>query len=261
MSSDRIRAALRAEAAAHRPDRAAILARIERGQDAVDPARAPRIDQRRAAVRMAGIGMTVAAVIGLSVAVTWAAVGTDVLRMPSSRPTTAPAPASSSPRAVQMPDAASRAPSEPHAPRSSGTHAPRSPAASPSSKGAPQDLLRSSGAIDAQSHDYWTQSSVTVVTSKTVTALEVTVRIADSPNLASTGAWSSVLAEFLVTAIERQPDALVYRFTLKPGVTLAPASYVFAVQYNHASGRDRSRDTYHVVATADGARTEASGGF
>lgn len=254
MSSDRVRSALRAEAAAHRPDRAAILARIERGQAAVGPARAARIGHRRAAVRMAGMGMTVAAVIGLSVAVTWAAVGTDVLRMPSNGPTMAPAaPASRSPGAVQMPPATSRPPS--------GTQAPRSPAASPSSKGAQQDFFRSSGAIDAHSIDNWTQSNVTVVTSQTVTALDVTVRIADSPDLASTGAWSSVLAEFLVTAIERRGAALVYRFTLKPGVTISPGSYVFAVQYNHASGRDRSRDTYHVVATADDARAEMGGGF
>jgi hypothetical protein len=55
------------------------------------------------------------------------------------------------------------------------------------------------------------------VTGQTVTALEVSVRIANSPNLTNTGAWSTVLAEFLVTDVEWQPDALVYRFTLKPG--------------------------------------------
>jgi hypothetical protein len=245
MSSDRVRAALRAAAAAHQPDRAAILARIERGQAAAGPQRAPRIGRRRTAVRMAGIGVTVAAVLGLSVAVTWAAVSTDVLRKPSHGPVMAPVPGSGSPEAVQRPTAPSRAPS--------GTRAPRSPAASPSTTGAQQGFLHSSGAIDAHSIDNWTQSNVTVVTGETVTALEVTVRIAASPNLASTGAWSTVLAKDLVTTVEQQPDALVYRFTLKPGVTLGPASYVFAVQYGHAvGGRDPSRDTY---------RTVASGGF
>jgi hypothetical protein len=251
MSSDRVCSALRAEAAAYQPDRAAILARIERGQASLDPARASRIGHRRTAVRMAGVAMTVAAVLGLSVAVTWAAVGTDVLRGPSRGPMMAPAPAS--PGAVQRPTTASRAPS--------GTHPPRSPA-SPSANAAQQGFLRSNGAIDPHSIDNWTQSNVTVVTSETVTALEVTVRIASSPNLASTGAWSTVLSEFLVTAIERQPDALVYRFTLKPGVTVAPGTYVFAVQYNHAvGGRDPSRDIYHAVATANGARAEVGGGF
>jgi hypothetical protein len=255
MSSDWVRAALRAEAAAHQPDRAAILARIERGQAAAEAGRAPRTGRRRTAVRISGIGMTVAALLGLSVAVTWAAVGTDVLRRPAHGPMIASAPASGSSDAAQRPAPAGRAPSE--------THAPRSPAASPSAKGVQQGFLRASGAIDAHnSINNWTQSSVTVVTSETLTSLEVSVRIAGSPNLASTGAWSTVLAEFLVTAIERQPDALVYRFTLKPGVTLAPASYVFGVQYNHAvGGRDPSRDTYHAVATANGTRAEVGGGF
>jgi hypothetical protein len=253
MSSNWVRAALRAEAAAYQPDRTAILARVERGQAAVDLARAPRFGRRRATVRMAGIGMAVAAVLGLSVAVTWAAVGTDVLRGPSHGPMMAPAPPGDSPAPVQRAAPASRAPS--------GTQAPRSPAASPSTRGAQQGFLRSSGAIDANSIDNWSQGSVTVVTSDTVTALEVTVRIAGSPNLASTGAWSSVLVEFLVTAIERQPHELVYRFTLKPGVTLAPGTYVFAVQYNHAAGRDPGRDTYHAVATTKGARAEVGGGF
>jgi hypothetical protein len=167
----------------------------------------------------------------------------------------ASAPAGDSPGAAQRPVPPSHAPS--------GTHAPRSPAASPSAKGAQQGFLRSGGVIDAHSIDNWTQADVTVVTSETVTALEVTVRVADSPDLASTGQWSSVLSQFLVMAVERQPDGLVYRFTLKPGATLGPATYVFAVQYNHAvGGRDPSRDTYHAEATANGGtRAEVSGGF
>jgi hypothetical protein len=165
----------------------------------------------------------------------------------------APAPASSSPEAVQPPAPPSGAPS--------ATQAPSSPAASSSANGTQQDVLRSSGAIDPHSIDNWTQSNVTVVTGQTVTALEVTVRIAASPNLVNTGAWSTV-PDFLVTNVQRQQDALVYRFTLKPGITLAPATYVFAVQYNHAvGGRDASRDTYHVVATANGNPVEAGGGF
>jgi len=254
MSSDRVRAALRAEAAAHQPDTAAMLARVERGQAALDLARAPRTGRRRAAVRMAGVAMTVAALLGLSVAVTWAAVGTDVLRGPAHGPMMAPAPGSDSP-AAQRPDAVSRAPS--------ATHASRSPAASPSTKGAQHGFLSSNGAIDGHnSIDNWTQSSVTVVTSQSATALEVTVRIVATPDLASTGSWSTVLAKDLVSTVEQQPDALVYRFTLKPESRLGPGTYVFAVQYNHAlGGRDPSRDTYHVVATGGGTRVDVGGGF
>jgi hypothetical protein len=253
MTPTQVRAVLRAEAAAHQPDRAAILARIERGQATAHPTLAARTGRPRAAVRMAGIGMTVLAVLGLSVAVTWAAVGTDVLRKSSHGPMIAPAPANGTPEAVQSPVTAGRPQSAPHSPRS--------PAASPTAKGAEQSFVRSSGAINTHSNDNWTQADLTVVTSDTVTALDVTVRIARTPNLASTGAWSTILAEFLVTGTEQQPDAVVYHFTLKPGVTLSPATYVFAVQYNHATGRDPSHDTYHLTASTKVTRAELNGTF
>ena len=71
----------------------AILARIERGQAAdVDPPRTSRAGHRRTAVRTVGMASTVAAVLGFSVAVTWAAVGTDVLRGPSARGAGGPRP-------------------------------------------------------------------------------------------------------------------------------------------------------------------------
>jgi hypothetical protein len=103
---------------------------------------------------------------------------------------------------------------------------------------------------------------VTLVTSKTVAELEVSVRIAATPDLSSSGQWSTVPAEDLVTTIEQRPDGLVYRFTLKPGINLEPGSYTFAVQYHHAvGGRDASRDTYQAAATAGGTRVEVYGGF
>ena len=180
----------------------------------------------------------------------------------------APAPASNTPEAVQKPTPASGTPgmvqtSAPATHTPSGTHAPRSPvAASPSTKGAQQGFLRSIGAIDPDDIDNWTQSRVTVATSETITALDVSVRIAATPNLANTGAWSTSLAKDLVTTVEQQPDALVYRFTLKPGVILGPGSYVFGVQYNHAvGGRDPSRDTYHPAAVANGIWAQVDGGF
>jgi hypothetical protein len=103
---------------------------------------------------------------------------------------------------------------------------------------------------------------VTVETGETVTALDVSVRIVTTPDLSNTGTWSTVLSESLVTTVEQQSDALVYRFTLKPGASLGPGSYIFAVQYGHAvGGRDPGRDTYHAVATAGGTRAEVDGGF
>ncbi|MGN9910146.1 hypothetical protein ACTMTJ_21590 [Phytohabitans sp. LJ34] len=95
-----------------------------------------------------------------------------------------------------------------------------------------------------------------------MTALQVRVRIARTPDLSSTGAWSTVPVQDLVTTVEQQPDALVYTFTLKPGARLPSAEHVFAVQYGHAvGGRNPSQDSYQATATADGTRVEVEGGF
>src|SRR5690348_5376135 len=77
LNQARIGAALRAEADSHRPDRAAMLARIERGQfSAPAPVRGRRRrTSRRSGLRLAGIVMASAVGFGLSVAGTWAAVG------------------------------------------------------------------------------------------------------------------------------------------------------------------------------------------
>ena len=53
MSSDEVRAALRAKAAAYQPDRGAILDLIHRGQATLDPVETPRAGRRRTAVRPA----------------------------------------------------------------------------------------------------------------------------------------------------------------------------------------------------------------
>ena len=88
------------------------------------------------------------------------------------------------------------------------------------------------------------------------------MHIALTPYVASTEAWSSAPTEDLLTAVEQEPDAVVYRFTLKPGVGLAPGSYRFAVQYNHATGgRVPNRVTCQAVATAAGGRVEVNGRF
>ncbi|WP_243715162.1 hypothetical protein, partial [Micromonospora sp. KC207] len=86
MRSDRVRAVLRATAASHQPDRAAILARIQRGQAAFDPSPATRPTRRGVAVRAAGMAATVATVLGLGVVVTWAAVGHEATPPPVHMP-------------------------------------------------------------------------------------------------------------------------------------------------------------------------------
>jgi hypothetical protein len=266
MSSDPIRSALRTEAAAHQPDRAAMLARIQRGQTP-RVSGTPRPTRRRTAV-VAGMAATVATVLGVSVAVTWATVRNDPT--PGLAPATS-VPVSPTPTATSVPSAtatksAAAAPVPGHGATgrpSSAAQPPRSPAASPGNVSVQQGFLWSSGAVDPHSIDNWAQSNMTLKNSEAVTALQLRVRIARTPDLTSTGAWSTIAADDLVTNVEQQPDALVYTFTLKPGVRLAPGAHMFGVQYGHATGgRDPGRDSYAAIAAAlDGTRAEVNGGF
>jgi hypothetical protein len=258
MSSDPVRSALRATAAAHRPDRAAILARVRRGQ-AAGPTLRHRRGRPRTVVRAVGMAAAVAAVLGLSVAVTWAAISDGATRKPAQvgSATARPGPTAGSNAAPGL------APDREDTIRPpSAAQASRPPAASPERTRFQQGFLWSSGTIDPRSIDNWAQGNVTLRNSQTVTALQLRVRIARTPDVSSTGAWSTIPADNLVTTVEQQPDALVYIFTLKPGERLAPGEYIFAVQYGHAvGGRNPSRDSYQATATADGARVEVDGGF
>lgn len=257
MSTRSVRDALRAAAESHQPDRAAILARIRLGQASLDASRAPGRSRRRVAVRTAGMAATVAAVLGLGVAVTWAAVGNPVVR-PQSHPASAMAPA---PPAPPSPTPSHGGPSHAASAPTTTTTPSRSAPSSPAGTRAQQGFLWSGAAIDPKSIDNWTQGKVTLRTTETVTALQLRVQIVLTPYVASTGSWSTILAEDLVSSVEQQHDAVVYLFTLKPGVTLAPGTYVFGVQYNQATGRDHSKDTYQAVATAGGSTVDVSGGF
>lgn len=144
---------------------------------------------------------------------------------------------------------------------------PVSPAASATPSPTPagwsqQIFLWSDGWIDHYSIDSWAQSDLVLRNDLTVTALDVRVRIAVTPHLSYTGAWSTVPAEDMVTTVTRQDNWLIYEFVLDAGVTMAPGSYEFAAQYDHARGhRGPGDDSYGVVATAAGERMEMSGGF
>ncbi|MFC1437605.1 protein kinase [Streptacidiphilus sp. N1-10] len=153
------------------------------------------------------------------------------------------------------------------APVPSASHVHASPVASvtPSATSAgwsQQIFLWSDGWIDHYSIDSWAQSDLVLRNDLAVTALDVRVRIAVTPQLSYTGAWSTVPDESMVTTVTRQDGWLVYEFVLDAGVTMAPGSYEFAAQYDHAQGyRDTGADSYSIVAVAAGRRMEVSGGF
>jgi hypothetical protein len=173
---------------------------------------------------------------------------------PQETPLSTPSPRKPSPSATSRPS-------------SSATSSPRAaplPSASPIPSGVhtQESFLWSDGSVDPHSIDNWAQSNVTLKNHLTVTAMTATLRIALTPGVASTGAWSTVSSKDLTVTVTRQKNALVYKWALKPGRTLAPGTYVFAGQYQHAAGgRDAGRDVYQATATARDIPVQVYGDF
>ncbi|KAA6212568.1 hypothetical protein CP973_24630 [Streptomyces albofaciens JCM 4342] len=233
MAEENLRERLREAARAHEPDRARMLARVERGMaDSADtgterrrrPARA-RPWSRTALAAAAAVGALVAG----GYAVTTAVRGPE----PPEKVTVRPLPPAG-PGEQQRP-------ASPSAPAGPDGGAPRTE----------DGPLWSDGLVDPHSNAYWAQSNVTVQTKRPLTALTVELRIAQTGGVHDTGNWSTLPpADFTVSVGERD-GVLVYRWTLKAGRTVPAGRHVFAGQYNHAQGgRDAKDDAY--TATAEG---------
>ncbi|MEW2635163.1 hypothetical protein AB0903_26830 [Streptomyces sp. NPDC048389] len=222
MTDDEVRRRLREAARSHRPDRARILARIERGM-AEEPGPAVRPSVRRAGrLRIAGAAAAVVAVLALG-GYAVAAMGHD----------------ENDRGGVAAP------PATPSAPTGTG-----------------EGRLLADGSVDPHSNSYWAQSNVTVHNTGELTSLTVELRIAMTGGVESTGNWRTRPAADFDFSVRKEADALVYRWVLRRGRTVPPGRHVFAGQYNHAEGgRDAGGDTYTVRTEASGEPVEAGGGF
>ncbi|WP_053743235.1 hypothetical protein [Streptomyces sp. NRRL WC-3618] len=122
--------------------------------------------------------------------------------------------------------------------------------------------LSSDGSVVADTNNYWDQSLVTVKSTKALSGLKVVFKIIQTGGVANTGTWSSLEGKVSVSSGASSGE-LDYVITLKPGVTLEPGTYSFAVQYNHAPGhRDAGGDRYNVTTTSTTSVTEyGKGGF
>ena len=108
----------------------------------------------------------------------------------------------------------------------------------------------------------WAQGNLVLTTADTITALDVLVSVARTDGVTGAGQWTSIPADMLTMTVTEEKDALLYRFTLHEGATLAPGDYTFAAQYLHAAGdRDATADTYGAIASAGGEKVEISGAF
>ncbi|MER7718376.1 hypothetical protein ABTX99_15750 [Streptomyces flaveolus] len=269
---EELRARLHEAAGAHEPDRARMLARVERGMAGGD--RPGRRAARPAApgwARVAGATAAVAGVLaaggyGVASAVKDDAppqrsVATSPTSSPSAAgPTSRTSPATPAPRTSSVVPApgTSAGTREPDRPSSSGTPAGTATAtARPPAAGSEDGPLWSDGSVDPHSNDYWAQSNITLRTSSPLTALTVELRVAQTGGVAATGAWRSLPEDDFTFTVEERDGFLVHRWTLKRGRTVPAGEWMFAGQYNHErGGRDANGDRYS--ATADDGRERLS---
>ncbi|MBQ0882714.1 hypothetical protein ACPZ13_22980 [Streptomyces sp. IPPR8] len=273
---EELRARLREAAGAHRPDRARILARVERGM-AGGAAPAHHRATRPPLLGWARVTGATAAVAGV-LAVGGYAVASAVK---DDAPPQRSVAASPTPAATPSPqETADRMPAPP-APEATGSTAPgskapdapassRPPAATSTATGsarppasAVQDgPLWSDGSVDPHSNDFWAQSNVTLKTAEPLTALTVELRVAQTGGVTSTGAWRSLPEDDFAFTVGERDGFLVYRWTLKEGRTVPAGEWMFAGQYDHdRGGRDAHGDRYSATATATSGQLSVRGDF
>ncbi|MEV6290798.1 hypothetical protein AB0M41_10320 [Streptomyces sp. NPDC051896] len=249
---------LREAAEAHRPDRARMLARVQRGMAG------PAVRHRarpfaRSGTRVALAGLAAAGILatgGLAVA---------AIVAHSSPSTTVTTPATPSPTAGSPHPTSTRpTPVAPAPATTPGSARPTPPATSPSpSVGKSQNgVLWSAGSVDPHSTVYWTQSNLALKTTRPLTSLTIEMRIAQTGGVKNTGTWQTLPSgDFTVTAQEAG-GTLVYRWVLKPGLTVPAGSYEFAAQFNNGTGvRSAAGDGYRVDAQGSGRTASVRGGF
>ncbi|MDF9810993.1 hypothetical protein [Streptomyces sp. SPB162] len=269
---DDVRSQLRRAASAHQPDRARMLARVQRGMlaspDPADPgpagARTAR-HRNRIAPSWPKVVLTTL-VTAATLAVGGLAVGAVVRNHEPHQESTvggpgtprSPSPGSPSPNGAGpgQPSRTAPPPSRTGRPTTpSSTPRPGHTTATPPSRPHTEDgPLWADGSVDPHSNTFWAQSNVTLKTRTTLTALSVELRIAQTGGVHSTDSWRTLPADDFTLSVREDDDWLVYHWTLKAGRTVPAGQHTFAGQYNHtAGGRDARADSYRIEAgTADG---------
>lgn len=250
---------LREAAEAHRPDRARMLARVERGM--VGPAVRHRARPfARSGTRVVLAGLAAGGILttgGLAVAA--------IVAPPSPSPTVTtpatPSPTVSSPR----PTSARLTPVAPPPVTTPGSSRPTPSATSPSpTAGENQDgPLWSVGSLNSKSTVYWTQSDLVLRTTQPLTSLTVEIRIVQTGGAKSTGTWQTPPSDDFTVTVQEAGGALVYRWVLKPGLTVPAGTHEFAVQFNNGGAGERiaAGDGYRVDAQGTGGSASVRGGF
>ncbi|MDF3148917.1 hypothetical protein PBV88_48995, partial [Streptomyces sp. T21Q-yed] len=143
----------------------------------------------------------------------------------------------------------------PGAPTPTPTHTPE---AASQQAGVKSSVAGQSSYVSVQTalkspNDYWSQSSVTVTTTKKLTALKVVLHVAQTGGVANTGVWTSLGDKVTVHTGRASDGGADYVVVLNEGITLDSGTYVFQFGYNHDKGaRETVHDIWGVVTTAVG---------
>ncbi|MET9608105.1 hypothetical protein ABZZ17_24060 [Streptomyces sp. NPDC006512] len=275
---------LRKAAESHQPDRARILARVQRGT--ADPGLARPYRRRRTAAapwsRVTLATMAAAGALLVAGYVTAEAVQDTVPRHDTGA---APLPADPGPgtfgQATPHPQPDRSTSGEPgHTPVPTPTPPAPTPdpdpgrTAPPATTGAPSPSLPSGGertedgplwadgSVDPGSRTHWSQSNVTLKTRQPLTALTVELRVAQTGGVKSSGSWQTLPGADFTFSVHEQSGTLVYRWELKAGRTVPAGTHVFAGQYDHTtSGRNAVADRYEATAGAARSTFRVGGDF
>ncbi|MFJ2258146.1 hypothetical protein ACIOKD_07315 [Streptomyces sp. NPDC087844] len=252
---DALRALLRDSAESYGPDRARILARVERGMAGEESTPGP--GPRPSALGWFRVVGATAAVAGVLAVGGYAVASALKGGAPGDRTVAV----TSSPAPTPEQEASSRAPLPPDPAGSPDPPRRSSPPASPAA-GTEDGPLWSDGSVDPHSNEFWAQSDVTVKTDKQLTALTVVLKVEQTGGVTSAGSWRSAPEDDFAVSVAERDGFLTYTWTLRPGRTVWPGEWVFAGQYDHdRGGRDAGGDTYTADARADGHTLTVVGDF
>ncbi|MBW6436066.1 hypothetical protein KZ829_20185 [Actinoplanes hulinensis] len=245
LSDDGLRAALRSEAAAHQPDREAMLDRISTA--AMQDSGRRRTPRRGPRVRMATVVAAVVVLFGGGGIGTWA-LANSIDRDEATPAPTVPSPEPTAP--VSIAPATTKPTPSRTTPTRKPTPTPPAPTkAQPGGTRVEQGPLWSDGSVDPDSGDTSGASVVTLRTTAELRTLEVVIRVARTDGLTSRGGTKSTPGASVTTTVTEEPGAFLYRFTLASADTLAPGTYTFTAKYAHPSGgRDAGGDTYEATS-------------
>ena len=254
---DDIRRHLRKAAEAHQPDREAMLARVEQGmarRSGADRARRYRRRRQASWLKITLAGIAAVAALGVGGFAVAAGIGQRTPQPPHPTPvvvtpTGGDAGATPRPRpSVTKSTPPSSTPSTP-----SSRHS-----AAPAADGA----ISARGAVNAHSNVYWEQNDLTVDVAQPLTALAVELRVTQTDGVQSTGSWRTLPPDDFTVTVTPADGFLVYRWILKPGLTIPAAEQVFAAQFNHTTGkRDAGRDSFVIQAVTAGRTVTVRGTF